>query len=152
MSSTPRDIASRPPIVVDGRILAPSVYRPSTFVEFEDTPAWWSSLSALGALLLLAGVLVGARVGDAVAVGGVGLFFATAVVAGAERTELATALGASGVIWTAAGISVVLGTDPSTFGSFLGIGLCGVALLIAGIVGRARTGGIATDPGGDGPT
>ncbi len=129
---------------MNGQILSPSAYRPSTVVDFEDTVAWWSSLSILGALLVVAGILVGVGRGEVVAISGVGLFFATAVLAGVELTEGATALGVAGVVWTAAGISVALGTDPSLKGSLVGFVLVGVAAVGVGVLGslraRARSG------------
>jgi|SRR5580658_1430821 hypothetical protein len=138
MSLTPREDPARPFLVVEGRVFPPSAYRPSTFMDLEDTPAWWWALAALGVLLLLAGVLVGAQRGEAVAIGGVALFLATAVLAGAERVEIATAFGAAGIIWTAAGISVVLGTDPSAVGSLVGFGVCGATLVAVGALGVVR--------------
>jgi hypothetical protein len=147
MSPPSREYPSRPPILVDGRVLAPSTYRPSTFVDLEDTPEWWSSLALLGALLATAGVVVFEGAGDAAAVGGVGLFFATAILAGLERTELATATGASGVAWCAAGISVALVGTPAPGNSALGLGLVGAGALIAGIWGAVRARGQETGRG-----
>ncbi len=133
-----RDHRDRPVIVVDGRLLGPSAYRPSAFAELQDTVAWWSALAALGGLLLVAGVLVGSGGGEAVAISGVALFFATAVLAGAELTEMATALGVAAVVWTSAGISVALGTDPSLVGSFAGLAASGGLGLLSGFVGALR--------------
>jgi hypothetical protein len=140
MPPPPRNYPSGPLIVVNGRVLAPSAYRPSTLDDIEDTPAWWNSLALLGSLLILGGILVDARMGDVQAIAGTGLFFVTAVLAGVQRTELATATGVSGVVWTSAGISVVLGTNPSPIGAFLAFGLIGGAALLAGVLGGARTG------------
>ena len=125
-------------IVVEGRVLSPSVYRASSFVELEDTVAWWGSLATLGALLVAAGVLLGADRGELVAIGGVTLFFATAVLAGAERPEPATSLGVAGVVWTSAGVSLALGTDPSLVGSMLGLSVAGAILLALGAGGAVR--------------
>jgi hypothetical protein len=134
----PRDHRDRPIIVADGRVLGPSAYRPSAFAELEDTVAWWSALAVLGGLVLVAGVLVGSGRGEVVAISGVALFFATAVLAGAERTELATALGVAGVVWTSAGISLALGTDPSWAGSLVGLAALGGLGLLTGFVGALR--------------
>ena len=138
MPAPSREPTDRPFIVVNGRVLSPAAYRPSTLVDLEDTPAWWSSLALLGVLLIAAGALAGDGRGEAVAVGAVALFLTTAVLAGYERTELATATGSSGVIWSALGISTVLGTDPSLLGTFLGFALGGSLALAAGLLGVAR--------------
>ncbi|MGA8302685.1 MAG: hypothetical protein WA691_04880 [Thermoplasmata archaeon] len=125
-------------IVVDGRLVSPSAYRPSSIVDLEDTVAWWSSLAILGALLFVAGLLVGAGEGETVTLVGVALFFGTAVLAGAERTEPATALGVAGLVWTASGISLVLGTDPSLFGSLVGLAAAGGIVAVTGALGAVR--------------
>ncbi|MGI0070612.1 MAG: hypothetical protein ACRECT_00810 [Thermoplasmata archaeon] len=125
---------------LDGPVVSPSVYPPSTFVDLEDSVAWWSALSTLGALLAGAGVLLGAGAGEAVAIGGVALFFATAVSAGLELIEAGTALGVAAVVWTAGGIAAALGTDPSPTGSLVGLGGVGVVLVIVGALGARRAG------------
>ena len=125
-------------IVVNGRVVSPTAYRPSRFTELEDTVAWWSSLTVLGALLAVGGLLVGAGAGEFVAISGVALFFATAVLAGLEQTEAATAVGVAGIVWTSAGISVALGTDPSLLGSLVGLGAAGGLALLLGVVGAFR--------------
>ena len=125
-------------IVVDGEVVSPTAYRPSAFVDLEDTVAWWSALAVLGAFLFALGALVGRGLGETVAVSGVLLFFATAVLAGAERTEFATAVGAAAVVWTATGIAVVLGSDPSLFVSLLGFTIGGASFLALGSLGAAR--------------
>jgi hypothetical protein len=117
---------------VDGRVIYRPGYRPSTFIDLQDTVEWWSALLVLGALLILAGALVVAGLTDPLAVAGVALFFATAVAAGSDRIELATAFGAAGVVWTATGIALALGTDGlpiPTAAAFQGVGL--VALFVA---------------------
>ena len=121
----PPEQPGRPVLAVNGQVVSPSAYRQSTFVELENTVAWWSSLGVLGALLVGAGILIGAGKGEVVAISGVALFIATAVLAGVERTEIATAAGVAGVVWTSAGISVALGTDPTLSGSLLGLGCVG---------------------------
>lgn len=119
-------------------MLPRTAYRPSTLVDFEDTVAWWAALASLGGLLVGAGVLVGLGTGDAVAISGVALFFATAVLAGFERIEAATAVGVAAVVWTAAGISVALGTDPSLVGSFVGLAGVGAVAVAVGCTGARR--------------
>ncbi len=128
---------SSPYIVVGERVVPHSAYRPAPLGELADTPAWWGSLALLGAATLLGGVLLGIRSGEVVAVGGVVLFLLTAVAAGAERTEIATALAASGMVWTAAGISVVAGVDGAVLATTLAFALVGAVLLGAGTVGWA---------------
>ena len=128
-------------ILVNGRLVSPSAYRPSTFVDLEDTVEWWGSLATLGGLLIAAGVLVGAGRGETVATLGVTLFLATAVLAGTERTELGTAFGVAGVVWTAAGMSLVLGTDPSLAGSLVGFLAAGGMALVIGTLGAVRAHG-----------
>jgi hypothetical protein len=138
--------------MVNGRLVAPSAYGPSTFVDLENTVGWWSSLAVLGALLAVAGVLIGADLGDLVAVSGVALFFGTAVLAGAERTELATAFGTAGIVWTAAGISLVLRTDPTLVGSLVAFTFVGGAALAIGIVGAFRALARTSGPSRTGPS
>jgi hypothetical protein len=140
MSGRTNEPATHPLIRVDGRVLAPTSYRPTPFVDLEDSVAWWTALSILGAFLALAGVLIGSGEGEATAIGGVALFFATAVSAGAERAEIASALGTAGVVWTALGIAVVLGTDTARVGSLLGLAVSGGAFVAAGAVGALRAG------------
>jgi hypothetical protein len=139
LSSSSREPPSQPWLVLDGRLVRPSAYRPATFVDFENTAAWWSALAVLGALILGFSVLAGARYDESTAVAGVALFFVTAVLAGVERIELATAFGAAGVIGTSLGISLVLGTDPSLAATAWGFGIVGGAALLAGVVGALRT-------------
>jgi hypothetical protein len=90
-------------------------------------------------LVLLLGAFVGANWGSAAAIGGFAMFLTTAVLAGTERYELATGLGVSAVVWTAAGISVYLGVDRSLFGSFLGFAFFGSTALVAGVLGIRRS-------------
>lgn len=140
MSGRTNNDANRPVIVVDGRVLPPQAYRPSPFAALEGTLAWWSALSVLGGLLVVAGVLIGSNLGEATAIGGVTLFFGTAVCAGAERGEIATALGTAGLVWTGLGIAVVLGTDATPRGSLIGLGVCGGTMVGIGVVGAVRAG------------
>jgi hypothetical protein len=134
----PREEPSHPPIVVNGRVLPPSAYRPSTFLELGDTVAWWGSLALLGVLLAGAGILVGADQGEWLAISGVSLFFATAVLAGAERTEAATAVGVAAIVWTSAGIALVLGTDANLWASLLGFAAVGATAVALGSIGAFR--------------
>ncbi len=107
-------------------------YRPAPFAEVENSAVWWTALALLGALIVLGGGFA-AALGDFLAVGGVALFFVTAGLAGAERLELATTAGAAGMIWTATGISIALGTDGSTFATGLGfVAFGGGVLALAG--------------------
>lgn len=139
MSAAARDSPNRPMIVVDGRVLGPGSYRPSSVVDLEDSPAWWGSLSVLGGLLVVAGTLLGAQRGEISAVGGTALFLLTAVLAGVERTELATATGIAGIVWLAGGISVVLGTSAGGLEVFAGFAVVGGACVALGILGSLRS-------------
>jgi len=130
--------AGRIVMVTDGRVLEIPASRPARLSRLEGSVEWWESLAILGGSLLVLGAFVGAVLGSAAAICGFVLFLATAVVAGAERYEFATALGVSGVIWTSAGISVYLGTDPSLIGSLLGFAIVGAAALVAGMFGALR--------------
>jgi hypothetical protein len=113
-------------------------YRPATLVELRDTVEWWNSVALFGGLMVGLALGAAAGSGEVVAIVGFALFLATAVVAGAERFEAATAVGAAAVIWTALGISLVLGTDPSPAGTALGFALVGAAAGIGGVAGRRR--------------
>jgi hypothetical protein len=137
-SDFPRDRPDGPVIVVRGRVLGPGAYRPSSFADLEDTVEWWTALAVVGGLIVGAGLLVGTDQGDITAIVGVALFVVTAVLAGAERTELATALGVAGVVWTSAGISVSLGTDPSSLGSMIVFVAVGGAMVVVGAL-RAQS-------------
>jgi hypothetical protein len=100
--------------------------------------AWWSCLAVLGGSLLALAGLVGAGLGSVAAIGGVVLFLATAVAAGAERYAIATATGVAAVVWTSAGVSVDLGVDHSLFVSFLALASVGAAASIVGGLGALR--------------
>jgi hypothetical protein len=132
--------AERTVLVVNGRVHEVPARSSADGAHLEGSVAWWQSLALLGGLLLVLGILVGANVGVAAAIAGVGLFFATAVVAGDERYETATALGIAAVIWTSMGIALDLGTDPSLPGSLLSFAVVGAAMLIAGVLGRRTAG------------
>ncbi|HXW66538.1 MAG TPA: hypothetical protein VEL82_01460 [Thermoplasmata archaeon] len=129
-----------PFIVIRGRVLSRSAYRPSSTIELADTPAWWSSLALLGALLAGAGLAIVAGGGETTAIAGVALFLLTAIVAGAERTEAATALAVGAIVWTAAGISVTVGTDGALAASGIGLGLAGGLAALLGTLGARRSG------------
>ncbi len=126
---------SSPYIVVGERVVPRSAYRPAPLGELADTPAWWGSLALLGVALLLGGALLGVRAGEVVAIGGVVLFLLTAVAAGAERTEIATALAVSGMVWTAAGISVVARVDGAVIATTFAFALVGAVLIGVGMAG-----------------
>lgn len=84
------------------------------------------------------GIPLDAGVGSFAAIVGVAFFVAAGVVVGSERYELATSLGAAGVIWTSAGIAVDLGTDPSLAVSAVVCALVGALLLWLGGRGVLR--------------
>lgn len=128
-------------IVREGRVLGPAAYRPGVFRDLEDTVEWWSALATFGGLTLGAGLLAGAGEGDPLALGGVALFFLTAVLAGAERIEFATGVGTAALVWTATGIGIGLGTDPSFLGSLVALGAVGAAALCVGVRGAVRADG-----------
>lgn len=125
-------------IVVNGRVLEIPAYHPTGPTALENSVAWWESVVLLGVALVVLGVLVGADLGSVAAVGGVALFLATGIVAGAERYEAATALGVAAVLWTSAGISVSLGVDPSLIGSLVAFATIGAVVIVAGSWGAAR--------------
>jgi hypothetical protein len=125
-------------LVVNGRVHELSGHRSVDDVRFGATAAWWGALALLGAALLVLGGFVTGALGTAAAIGGVVLFLGTAVVAGAEQYEFATALGTSAVVWTATGISLDLGADPSLSASAVGFALVGFSILIAGAIGTWR--------------
>jgi len=127
-------------IVVNGRVLEIPAHHSVGFPPLEGSIAWWKSLALLGGMLVGVGAFVGADWGSATAVGGVLLFFAAAILSGAERYEFATAVGLAAVIWTSAGISVALGADPSLIGSFLGFVVVGAAALGTGGYRMLRSG------------
>jgi hypothetical protein len=132
---------SSPLLLVGDRVVPHSAFRPSPWSELADTPAWWGALALLGALIVVGGATVRAASGEVTAIGGVVLFFATAVAAGAERTEVGTALALAGIVWTATGISLATGTDGSpgsTLYGFLGVGLALAAFGLAGAVRATR--------------
>lgn len=146
--------AGRMIVVTRSGVVEVPASRSAHAVRLEDSVAWWGSLAVLGASLVVLGLIVGAALGSAAAIGGFVLFLATAVLVGDERYEVATAMGISGVIWTSAGISVSLGTDPSLVGSLVGFEIVGVLGLVVGVPGilRARvrrpsTAGRASSPG-----
>ena len=126
-------------VTINGRVHEIPAYRPATGSRLGGAEAWWRPLLLLGGLLLVLAGFVGADLGSEAAVGGVALFLATAVVAGTERYELATALGLAGVFWTAAGISVALRVDPSLNASLLGLALVGLVSLAAGVLSVHRS-------------
>jgi hypothetical protein len=130
-------------LVVNGRVHEIPAHRSPGGPGPRDAADWWVALIVLGGALVVLGGFVGFNLGPEAAVGGVALFVFTAIVAGVERNELATALGAAGVVWTSAGISVTLGADPWLLGSALGFAIVGVAVVAGGEIGvrRARASG-----------
>ncbi len=132
---------------VNGRVHELSPSRLPHVARREDPARWWRAFSAWSILTLPLGVLVGLGLGSPTAIGGFLLFLATAVVVGDERYELGTALGASGVVWTASGISVYLGVDPSLLASLVGFEVVGALGLIAAGLGLLRAGarGLASE-------
>jgi len=66
------------------------------------------------------------------------LFFITAVLAGAERYEFATALGVAALLWTSAGVAVYLGLGGSPAAWFVAFASAGVATTVAGTAGALR--------------
>jgi hypothetical protein len=125
-------------IVVEGRVLSPSAYRPSSILRVENTVAWWASLALVGGTLVAAGLLVYSGAGETLAVAGVALFLLAGVLAGAEWLEAATAVGVGAIVWTATGISLVLDTDPSRAYSLLGFVVVGGMAVICGAIGASR--------------
>jgi peptidoglycan/LPS O-acetylase OafA/YrhL len=131
--------SGRPLIVVNGRVQELPPYRSSVLSLGEHRSDGWVAVAILGVLSMALGGLVAEDQGSAAAVGGVVWFLGTAVLAETERPELATALGVSGVVWTAVGISVYLGVDPSRAGTFVALVLLGAVAVLAGAVGLVRT-------------
>lgn len=131
--------AGRTVLVVNGRVIEMPAHRTTDRVRLESSPAWWGSLAWLGGALVVLGAFVGAGLGSATTIIGVSLFFATAILSGAELYEFATAVGASAVLWTSAGISVYLGADPSLVASMVALVVLGLVMLGAASVGIART-------------
>lgn len=132
-----RDGSDAPWIRVEGEPIARARYRPATFLEVEDSRAWWGAVAALGGLAVLAGILA-PFLGPSLAIGGVLLFLATAVLAGAERLELATTVGTAGMLWTAAGVSFAFGADRSPSTTALGFAAFGAATLVLAGFGIRR--------------
>ena len=114
----------------------------------------WAGLAVFGVLLTLLGLVVGWGFGSAAVVAGFCWFLGTAVLAGAEQRTLATALGASGIVWTSAGIAVLLRVDPSPWGSLVGFEPAGIAALVVAAweVTRSRAAGRRGDPARRPPT
>ena len=134
-----------PPFVLaDRRALERDRSSAVELLRVERTAAWYRSLGVLGGSMIVLGVLVGSNDALAAAIGGFVMLLATAIIGGAEKYELATVAGVSGVIWTSAGISGSLGTDPSPFVAFLTLALVGGFALATGVVGAVR---LASSPG-----
>lgn len=116
-------------LVINGRVLE---LGPARATHTTSRAGWWRSLALFGGTLLLLGIPIGAGVGSLAAIAGVVFFVAAGEIAGSERYELATALGAAGVVWTSAGIAVALGTDPSLALSALLCAVAGALLVFVG--------------------
>jgi hypothetical protein len=125
-------------VVSGGRVLEVPSSLAAHHAYLANSVAWWESLALLGASLAILGALTGAVLGTAAAICGFTFFLITAVIAGTERYEFATALGVSGIVWTSTGISVSLGTDPSLVGSFVAFEVFGVSSLAVGVLGAVR--------------
>jgi hypothetical protein len=116
-------------LVLNGRVYE---LPPSRATYLSGSVAWWGALALWGALVLGLGMVVGAGAGAWSAIGGVVCFLFAGVLVGSERYELATAVGASAIIWTSTGIAVYPGTDPAPGASALVLGVLGGLALVAG--------------------
>jgi hypothetical protein len=123
-------------IVVGDRVVPRSAYRPSPWAEVADTPAWWGALALVGGLLVLAGGTAVLSSAEATAIGGVLLFFVTAVAAGRERAEWATGLAVSALVWTSTGIALASGADGAPYATLFALVVAG---LVLALVGGTRT-------------
>lgn len=130
---------SSPVLLVGDRVVPHSAFRPTPWADLADTPAWWGALALFGGFLVLAAVTIGAASGEATAIGGVLFFLAAAVAAGAERTEVATALALAGLVWTSTGISLATGTDGAPAATAWGFALIGGGLIVLGVAGAVRS-------------
>jgi len=116
-------------LVLNGRVYE---VVPSRSTYLSGSVEWWGALTLCGALLLGLSLLVGLGAGTVGAIGGVACFLAAGVLAGSERYEFATAVGAAAIVWTTTGISVYLGTDPALGASSVVLGTLGGLALVAG--------------------
>jgi hypothetical protein len=122
-------------LVVEGRVVeVPPSHRWGE-VHPEGSRDWYEAVALLGGMLLLLGAVAGESYGGAAAVAGFTMFLATAVLAGLERYEWATAVGVAAVVWTVVGISEFLGIDRSPLASFVGTGAVGALTLGVGLGG-----------------
>jgi hypothetical protein len=104
----------------------------------EDPATVGSCVALVGGLTVGLALLLILSRGSSASVFGVVLFLAAAVLAGAERYDLATGVGISAMVFTTVGISVYLGVDASPIESALGFLTVGVGLLLAGTAGWHR--------------
>jgi len=145
-----RPAPSRTVRPAEGQLVDLPVGSVGSGVRGEAPNAWCQSAAVLGGGLVVLGVLVDRGVGTTTAIAGVSLFFATAVLAGFERYEWATAVGFSAIVWTAAGIAISLGTDRYPLGAAAGLGFAGAGLVVLGVV-RARRRRVARHHPRNGP-
>lgn len=125
-------------LVINGRILEVAAYRTAGPPRLENTVAWWESLVLLGGMLLVLSGFAAAGWGARAAIGGVVLFLVTAVLAGVERYEFATATGIAALLWTSAGVAVLLGLGGRPVDWFVAFAAAGVAMAVAGAAGAVR--------------
>lgn len=125
-------------LVINGRILEVTAYHSSGPPRLENTVAWWGSLVLLGGMLLVLSGFAAAGWGARAAVGGVVLFLVTAVLAGTERYEFATAAGVAALLWTSAGVAVLLEIGGPPVDWFVAFAAAGAALALMGTAGTVR--------------
>jgi len=132
------DSADRTVLVINGRVTEIPAHQPGGPVRIENSVPWWESVALFGALLIGLAAFLGARDGAAAAVGGVALFLLTAVLAGTERYEFATAAGVAALLWTSAGVALYLGVGSAPAVWFVTFASAGSATTVAGTVGAVR--------------
>jgi hypothetical protein len=98
--------------VIDGRVVPTSAYRAPSSFSFERSPRWTLSLAVVGLLALVASAFVAVHAGETLVLTGVGLFFLTAVLAAADRPDLAAGVGFGAILFVSIGIALLLGTIP----------------------------------------
>jgi hypothetical protein len=125
-------------LVINGRVMEIPGHRRTGPIGIESKLPWWGAVTALGLLTVALGSLLGLREGTAAAIGGVALFLVTAVLAGVERYEAATALGVSALLWTSAGVAIYLGLGGPALLWFAAFGSGGAAMAVVGMVGALR--------------
>lgn len=136
--------------MLDGRVVPASAYRPSSLFATESPEGWWTALVLFGGLVLAGAGLVAVRAGGPLVLIGVALCFLTVGLAAAERTDLATAVGSAGIVLSAVGIALVMGTVPTGTDPSVGMVLGGGTLVSLGLLGSRRA--RRRDRAADGPT